>query len=253
MRSRRWRWRSGAGSGGRRPPAPGDEGSAEPRRPRRRQPLSIGRPGRAARVNYAGPGQRRGVTAAAGCGRRARPQPRHGPLPLFPPPAPLPAQQPPVTYSVELGGFHSEAKTRRAEKLREAAVHPHSPRSGSKHGKPGPGRGGAAGQPGRGRRSPPDPASGFQAAALHGDAAEPRVVPAAFVILAQTWRRGPHRPSTGSPAAFSSHRLSVRDSGRLFGRTSKVERRRPCHAPRPARFSALRLAYVASHMDVKFI
>lgn len=75
-------WRSGAGSGG--PPAP--RGAAEPcrpqRRPQRRQPLSIGRPGWAARVNYACPGQRRGVTVAAGCGRRARP----GPAPAGPRP-----------------------------------------------------------------------------------------------------------------------------------------------------------------------
>lgn len=141
LRSRRRRWRRGAGSGGRWPPAPGAQGSTEPRRPQRRQPLSIGRPGRAARVNYACPGQRRGVTAAAGCGRRARP----GPAPLGPSPG-RPPGCPAITYSVELGGFHSEAKTRRAEKLREAAVHPHSPCSGSKHGKPAPRHGG---EPGR--------------------------------------------------------------------------------------------------------
>lgn len=49
-----------------------------------------------------------------------------------------PPRSPPITYSVELGGFHSEAETERTEKLSEAAAHPHSPCSGSKHGKPAP-------------------------------------------------------------------------------------------------------------------
>lgn len=87
---------AGAGQG-----AGAARGSAEPCRPQRRQPLSIGRPGSAARVNYACPGQRRGV---AGCGLGSA---RLGPARRTP-------SSPPITYSAELGGFHSEATARRA-------------------------------------------------------------------------------------------------------------------------------------------
>lgn len=81
---------AGAGQG-----AGAARGSAEPCRPQRRQPLSIGRPGSAARVNYACTGQCRG---AAGCGL--------GSVRRTP-------SSPSITYSAELGEFHSEATARR--------------------------------------------------------------------------------------------------------------------------------------------
>lgn len=210
---------AGAGQG-----AGAARGGAEPWRPRRRQPLSIGRPGSAARVNYVCPGQRRGV---AGCGLGPA---RRTPSSL------------PVTYSAELGEFHSEATARRArscgrqQRIRAAPAgavntgsHPRGP-----------------GADGPGRRCPPAPPRGIRAAAPRGDAAELRAVPPAAGILAQAWRRGPHRAGIDRAHIPFPYRPLCWQSrpGVTLG---SAPRSVSCPLPAP------HLVDRAKHMDVKFI